>query len=109
VPLRRAAAWVTTEPERPVWKVVRGVALIAAGLLFVLDRDAVLPAHLHRRRPLPDLRQSSALTPARVSAARSRAGGRQHPPPADRHPRGGSAHRRRGRRVLGLRRDEHGG
>ncbi|TML05964.1 MAG: hypothetical protein E6G41_08930 [Actinobacteria bacterium] len=42
VPLRRAAAWVTTEPERPVWKVVRGVALIAAGLLFVLDRDAVL-------------------------------------------------------------------
>ena len=109
VPLRRAAAWVTTEPERPVWKVVRGVALIAAGLLFVLDRDAVLQLIFTAVGLYLVYAGVMCAALARVSAARSRAGGRQHPPPADRHPRGGSAHRRRGRRVLGLRRDEHGG
>ena len=41
-PLRRFAAWITTDPTRPVTKAVRGVALVAVGLLFVLDRDAVL-------------------------------------------------------------------
>jgi hypothetical protein len=41
-PLRRAAAWLTTEPARPAWKAVRGVALVAAGLLLILDRGAVL-------------------------------------------------------------------
>ena len=41
-PLRRAAAWVTREPTRPVWKVVRGLALLAVGLIVVIRRDAVL-------------------------------------------------------------------
>jgi hypothetical protein len=41
-PLRRAAGWVTTQPARPLWRVVRGVALIVVGLLFLLDSDLVL-------------------------------------------------------------------
>jgi hypothetical protein len=41
-PLRRAAAWVTAEPERAWLRTARGAALVAAGLLFILARDAVL-------------------------------------------------------------------
>jgi hypothetical protein len=41
-PLRRAAAWIRTEPRRPALKALRGVAFVAAGLLFVLDAGAVL-------------------------------------------------------------------
>jgi hypothetical protein len=41
-PLRRAAEWVATEPERTWLRALRGVALIAVGLLFLLDRDVVL-------------------------------------------------------------------
>jgi hypothetical protein len=39
-PLRRAAAWVTTEPARPASKVLRGSAFVAAGVLILLARDA---------------------------------------------------------------------
>lgn len=42
VPLRRAAAWVTAEPARPALRVVRGVALVAVGIVFLLARDAVV-------------------------------------------------------------------
>ena len=43
-PLRRAGVWVTTEPTRPAFKVLRAALLIAAGLLLVLDTDAVVNA-----------------------------------------------------------------
>jgi hypothetical protein len=42
VPLRRAAAWITTEPSRPAMKAVRAGALVIAGLLFLFERAAVL-------------------------------------------------------------------
>ncbi|HEY1275666.1 MAG TPA: hypothetical protein VGF25_12170 [Thermoleophilaceae bacterium] len=41
-PLRRAGRWVTTQPTRPAGRVVRGVVLVAVGLLLLLDRDLVL-------------------------------------------------------------------
>lgn len=41
-PLRRAAVWVTTPPTRPSLQVLRGAALVALGLLLLLDRDIVL-------------------------------------------------------------------
>jgi hypothetical protein len=40
--IRRAARWVTVEPARPALKVVRGVALIAVGLLCLFERDVLL-------------------------------------------------------------------
>ena len=42
MPLRRAYGWVVAEPERTWVRALRGVVLIAIGLLFVVDRDAVL-------------------------------------------------------------------
>ena len=42
VPLRRAAALVATEPRRPWLRVLRGICFLAAGLLVILDGDAVL-------------------------------------------------------------------
>lgn len=41
-PLRRAAAWVVAEPARPALRAVRGVVLVAVGVLFVADRETVL-------------------------------------------------------------------
>jgi hypothetical protein len=41
-PLRRAVAWVTTEPTRPALRVVRALGLLAAGLVVILDREAVI-------------------------------------------------------------------
>jgi hypothetical protein len=41
-PVRRAGCWLAAEPVRPALKVVRGLALIAIGLVFLLDRDVVL-------------------------------------------------------------------
>lgn len=41
-PLRRAWHAVAVEPARPRWRAVRGVALIAVGVLFLGDRDAVV-------------------------------------------------------------------
>jgi hypothetical protein len=40
--LRRAAGWVATEPAGPAPRVLRALALLAAGLLVILARDAVL-------------------------------------------------------------------
>lgn len=41
-PLRRAWAWVTSEPTRAGWRVARAAALIALGLVFLLARDTVI-------------------------------------------------------------------
>lgn len=41
-PLRRAAGWLTTEPSHPALRVLRGVGLLAAGLVVIVQRDAVL-------------------------------------------------------------------
>ncbi len=41
-PVRVAAGWVAREPEATVWRVVRGLAFIAAGVLVLVDRNAVL-------------------------------------------------------------------
>jgi hypothetical protein len=41
-PLRRAGAWLRTEPTGARVRVLRGVILLALGLLFLVERDAVL-------------------------------------------------------------------
>ena len=41
-PVRVAAAWVAREPEATVWRVLRGLAFVAAGVLVLVERDAVL-------------------------------------------------------------------
>jgi MFS family permease len=41
-PLRRAWAWLATEPQRPVWRVVRGAGLVLLGVVVLLEHDAVL-------------------------------------------------------------------
>jgi hypothetical protein len=40
-PLRRAAGWIAAEPSRPALRVLRGVALIAAGVVCVLAWQTV--------------------------------------------------------------------
>ena len=41
-PLRVAGRWLATEPRRPVLRVLRGVAFAAAGVVVLVERDAVL-------------------------------------------------------------------
>jgi hypothetical protein len=41
-PVRAAAAWVAREPEATVWRVVRGLAFLAAGVVVLVDGSAVL-------------------------------------------------------------------
>src|SRR5262249_24835952 len=41
-PLRRVWGAISTEPARPFLRVVRALAFIAAGVLFVVDREACL-------------------------------------------------------------------
>ncbi len=41
-PLRRAARAVIAEPARPAWRAVRGAGLVAAGVLVLVARRAVL-------------------------------------------------------------------
>ncbi|MEN3280863.1 MAG: hypothetical protein V7607_2003, partial [Solirubrobacteraceae bacterium] len=41
-PLRKVAAWAATEPRRPALRVARGVALVALGLVVLIEHDAVL-------------------------------------------------------------------
>ena len=41
-PLRRAADWLATEPRHPALRVLRGIGFLAAGLLVIVQRDAVL-------------------------------------------------------------------
>ena len=42
VPLRRAASWVTGEPVRPAMRILRGAVIVAAGVVVILARDAVV-------------------------------------------------------------------
>ena len=113
LPLRRAYGWIAAEPERSWLRVVRGVALIAVGLVFVLDRDAVIRVVFTARRPVPDLRGRERAALARVPAAprggAPRRGDPAPPPPSvDRCARRRDAHHR-GRRLRRLRRDQHRG
>src|SRR5215212_3826101 len=41
-PVRVAAAWVAREPEATVWRVVRGLAFVAAGVVVLVDGSAAL-------------------------------------------------------------------
>jgi hypothetical protein len=41
-PLRRAAGWLATEPSHPALRVLRGIGLLAAGLLVIVAREAVV-------------------------------------------------------------------
>ena len=41
-PLRVAADWLATEPQRPALRVLRGVAFVAAGVTVLVARDAVV-------------------------------------------------------------------
>ncbi|HET8822886.1 MAG TPA: hypothetical protein VFM57_15180 [Thermoleophilaceae bacterium] len=41
-PLRRAAAWITTDPRRPALRAVRGVVLVGAGVIVIVAREAVI-------------------------------------------------------------------
>ena len=41
-PLRRAVAWAVIEPRRPALQALRGVALVALGLVVLTEHDAVL-------------------------------------------------------------------
>jgi hypothetical protein len=41
-PLRVAADWVATEPRRPAFRVLRGAAFVAAGVVVLVARDAVI-------------------------------------------------------------------
>jgi hypothetical protein len=41
-PLRRAAGWLATEPRHPALRVLRGLGLVAAGLVVIVEPDAVL-------------------------------------------------------------------
>jgi hypothetical protein len=41
-PLRRVAGWIATEPGRPWLRVLRGVGLLAAGVVVITMRDAVV-------------------------------------------------------------------
>jgi hypothetical protein len=41
-PLRVVGRWLATEPRRPVLRVLRGVAFVAAGVLVLVEPDAVV-------------------------------------------------------------------
>ena len=41
-PLGRAFDWLATEPRRPALRALRAVGLVAAGLIVIVERDAVL-------------------------------------------------------------------
>ena len=41
-PVRAAAAWIAREPAATAWRVVRGLAFVAAGVIVLVDRNAVL-------------------------------------------------------------------
>ena len=41
-PLRRAAGWLATEPQRPALRVLRGIGLVVAGIVVIVERDAVV-------------------------------------------------------------------
>jgi hypothetical protein len=41
-PLRVAGTWLATEPRRPAFRVLRGVGFVAAGVVVLVARDAVI-------------------------------------------------------------------
>jgi len=41
-PLRAAGRWLATEPQRPALRVLRAVAFVAAGVVVLVERDAVI-------------------------------------------------------------------
>jgi hypothetical protein len=41
-PLRRAAARVAVEPERPLWRWLRAIGFAVAGVILLVERDAVI-------------------------------------------------------------------
>jgi hypothetical protein len=41
-PLRAVWAWATTEPQRPVLRVLRGVGLVLVGVVVLVEHDAVV-------------------------------------------------------------------
>ncbi len=41
-PLRAAGRWLATEPQRPALRVLRAAAFVAAGVVVLVDRDAVI-------------------------------------------------------------------
>ena len=41
-PLRAAVRWLATEPQRPALRVLRAVAFVAAGVVVLVERDAVI-------------------------------------------------------------------
>jgi hypothetical protein len=41
-PVRVAGAWIAREPEAKAWRVVRGLAFVAAGVIVLVDRNAVV-------------------------------------------------------------------
>ena len=41
-PLRLAARWLATEPRRPVLRVLRGAGFVVAGVVVLIERNAVL-------------------------------------------------------------------
>jgi hypothetical protein len=45
-PLRRVGEWVTTEPRSPRLRVLRGAGRLAAGVLVLVERDAVVQLFL---------------------------------------------------------------
>jgi hypothetical protein len=40
--LRRVSRWLVAEPASPVWRFGRGIALVAAGILVIVERGAVV-------------------------------------------------------------------
>jgi hypothetical protein len=41
-PVRVAFSWIAREPQATAWRVVRGLAFVGAGVLVLIDRNAVL-------------------------------------------------------------------
>jgi hypothetical protein len=41
-PVRVAGTWIAREPEATAWRLVRGLAFVAAGVIVLVDRDDVL-------------------------------------------------------------------
>ena len=114
-PLRVAGAWLATEPRRPAFRVLRGVGFAAAGVVVLVERDAVIAFLVSALGDLPDLRGSERCAPSRVPPRRAGARARGSAPGAAFRPQaacaGGARDRARHgphRLVLRQWRDNHG-
>ena len=81
-PLRRAADWVATEPQRPWLRVLRGVCFVVAGVLVILAGDAVLQLALTLLGVFAIYEGVTAILRViyRPPAPRTRNGGTRFPP-----------------------------